>query len=80
MHALPNYVASATAFSPNDPGRGAPGMGAAPVELRRARSASTRPSAWQNAINAGAPGGEGVVVAVLDTGVAYRTSRPTAAI
>ena len=29
------------------------------------------PDAWQNAINAGAPGGRGVIVAVLDTGVAY---------
>ncbi len=28
--------------------------------------------AWTNAINAGAPGGRGVRVAVLDTGVAYR--------
>src|SRR5439155_25699445 len=32
------------------------------------------PDAWQNAITAGAPGGRGVVVAVLDTGVAYRDS------
>ena len=31
--------------------------------------------AWDNAIAAGAPGGQGVVVAVLDTGVAYRTRR-----
>jgi serine protease len=33
------------------------------------------PRAWANAIAAGAPGGQGVTVAVLDTGVAY-TSRP----
>ncbi len=31
-------------------------------------------AAWENAIAAGAPGGQNVVVAVLDTGVAYRTS------
>ena len=31
-------------------------------------------AAWDNAIAAGNPGGGGVTVAVLDTGVAYRTS------
>ena len=29
VHAVPNYVAHATAFSPNDPGRGTPGGWAA---------------------------------------------------
>jgi serine protease len=75
VHALPNYQAKATAFVPNDPGRGAPGdwtklqwnfIGPWSVDA---------PDAWQNAINAGAPGGAGVIVAVLDTGVAYRTAR-----
>ncbi len=33
-------------------------------------------AAWTNAANAGAPGGGGVVVAVLDSGVAYSNRRP----
>jgi serine protease len=32
--------------------------------------------AWENLIAAGRPGAEGVVVAVLDTGIAYRAKRP----
>jgi serine protease len=32
------------------------------------------PRAWSNAANAGGRGGRGVIVAVLDTGVAYRTA------
>jgi serine protease len=72
VHALPNYVAKATAFVPNDPGRGT-GWAAlqwnfvGPFGINLA-------AAWENAIAAGAPGGQDVVVAVLDTGVAYRTS------
>jgi serine protease len=31
------------------------------------------PAAWRNLIEAGRPGGAGVVVAVLDTGIAYRS-------
>ena len=75
VHAVPNYVATATAFTPNDPGRGGPGRWA---ELQ-----------WNFTgpfgVNARAPGrtrsmrarraAAGVIVAVLDTGVAYRTSR-----
>jgi serine protease len=34
------------------------------------------PDAWQNLIAAGAPGGRGVTVAVLDTGVAYADRGP----
>src|SRR5688500_6899095 len=33
------------------------------------------PDAWSNLLAAGRPGGRGVTVAVLDTGVAYRTTR-----
>jgi serine protease len=74
LHALPDYVATATAFTPNDPGRGSAGgwsalqwnfVGPFGIHLNEA---------WQHAIDAGAPGGQGVVVAVLDTGVAYRNS------
>ncbi|MFM8561423.1 MAG: S8 family serine peptidase [Solirubrobacterales bacterium] len=34
------------------------------------------PEAWANAIAAGRPGGQGVVIAVLDTGVAYSNRTP----
>jgi len=72
VHALPNYVAKATAFQPNDPGRG---TGWANLQWNFIGPFGINlPTAWDNAIAAGAPGGENVVVAVLDTGVAYRTS------
>jgi serine protease len=75
VHAVPNYVASATALIPNDPGRGGPGAWANLQWNFTGPFGVDAPDAWQNAINAGAPGGAGVIVAVLDTGVAYRTSR-----
>ena len=72
VHALPNYVAKMTAFQPNDPGRGS---GWANLQWNFIGPFGINlPTAWDNAIAAGAPGGENVVVAVLDTGVAYRTS------
>jgi serine protease len=73
-HALPNYLAEATGFVPNDPGRGAVGEWAQLQWNFTGPFGVDAPGAWQNAINAAAPGGRGVVVAVLDTGVAYRTS------
>jgi serine protease len=65
-YAVPNHIARAsqTSFTPNDPGfrrqwnlYGAGGIG--------------MPEAWPLAESLGAPGGEGAVVAVLDSGVAY---------
>ena len=63
-YAVPNYVAHASQFTPNDPGlhrqwnfTGTYGIG--------------MPEAWSLATAAGAPGGRGVVVAVLDSGVAF---------
>jgi serine protease len=63
-YAVPNYVAHASQFTPNDPG------------LRRQWNFTGlygigMPEAWQLAANAGAPGGRGVTVAVLDSGVAF---------
>jgi serine protease len=74
-YARPNYIARASGFMPNDPGRGPPG-GWATLQWNFLDSpAGARiPGAWDNAIAAGVPGGGGVVVAVLDTGVAYRTA------
>jgi serine protease len=63
-YAVPNYVAHAAQFIPNDPGfrlqwnlSGAFGIG--------------MPEAWTRAAGVGSPGGRGAVVAVLDSGVAY---------
>jgi serine protease len=63
-YAVPNYVAHASQFIPNDPG------------LKRQWNFTGNygigmPEAWALAANAGAPGGKGVTVAVLDSGVAF---------
>jgi serine protease len=71
LSATPNYIARAS-FVPDDPGNvKAPGgwLGlqwnfAGPFGINA-------PDAWDNLARAGRPGGSGVVVAVLDTGVAY---------
>jgi len=72
VYAVPDVKAHASAFVPNDPGRkGTPGgWGAVQWNFTGPFSVNA-PDAWQNAINAGVPGGRGVTVAVLDTGVAY---------
>jgi serine protease len=72
-YARPNFVARASTFTPDDPGRGAAG-GWAKVQWNFVDTYGARiPGAWDNAIAQGDPGGGGIVVAVLDTGVAYRT-------
>jgi serine protease len=73
VHAVPNYVAHATGFTPNDPGRGAGGWAALQWNFAGPFGIGVQ-AAWDNAIAAGNAGGGGVTVAVLDTGVAYRTS------
>ena len=68
-YAAPNPVARASAFIPNDPGLGA---GWAAVQWNFTGPFSVNaPDAWQHAIDAGAPGGRGVKIAILDSGVAY---------
>jgi serine protease len=72
IYAVPDVKAHASDFIPNDPGRGTTPGGWASVQWNFTGPFSVNaPAAWQNAINAGAPGGRGVTVAVLDTGVAY---------
>ncbi len=71
-YAVPNYIAHAAGFVPNDPGRGRTAGGWQSVQWNfLAATGIDAPDAWANAAALGAPGGRGVTVAVLDTGVAY---------
>ena len=66
-----------TGYYPNDPGRaGTPGGWAQQQWNFTGEFGVHAPQAWLNAINANAPGARGVVVAVLDTGVAYANRSP----
>jgi serine protease len=64
--AAPDPVAHASAFYPNDPGFRLQWNFAGPFGI-------DMPDAWALASARNAPGGRGAIVAVLDTGVAYRT-------
>jgi serine protease len=76
-YAVPNYVAHAAGFVPNDPGRGrAPGGWQSVQWNFLANTGIDAPGAWANAAALGAPGGRGVTVAVLDTGIAYENRGP----
>jgi serine protease len=70
-YAVPNYVAHASgAFNPDDRGWG---KGWRHVQWNfLPLTGVNAPGGWANAIAAGRPGGKGVRVAVLDTGVAYK--------
>ncbi len=76
--AVPDYVAHATAPSiPNDPGTGpAPGDWQLLQWNFDGPFGINAPQAWSNVAADGAPGGLKVVVAVLDTGVAYANRGP----
>lgn len=65
-YAVANFRARASAFQPNDPGFPLQWNFWGPFGINM-------PDAWSVASNRGAPGGRGAVVAVLDTGVAYRS-------
>ncbi len=67
-YAVPNYVAHASQFIPNDPGLRRQWNFIGPYGIGM-------PEAWSLAAAAGAPGGRGATVAVLDTGVAYERYR-----
>jgi serine protease len=72
-HAAPNVLARASTFIPNDPGRARLPGGWQLVQWNfLAEAGVNAPQAWSNLIALGRPGGRGAVVAVLDTGVAYR--------
>jgi serine protease len=70
--AVPDYIAHASGFIPNDTGiSGAPG-GWQDIQWNFVGPYGVdAPDAWTEAMAAGVPGGRGVTVAVLDTGVAY---------
>jgi len=68
-YAVPNYVAHASqTFTPNDPDLDRQWNFIAPYGIGM-------PEAWSLADAAGAPGGRGATVAVLDSGVAYERYR-----
>jgi serine protease len=64
VYAVPNFIVRAAAF-PNDPGYGRQWNLWGRFGIRM-------PEAWTLARASGAAGGRGAIVAVLDTGVAYR--------
>jgi serine protease len=70
--AAPNKIARLSRFVPNDPGdTGTPG-GWQQLQWNFLPGVGVNaPDAWQHLIDVGRGGGRGVVVAVLDTGVAY---------
>ena len=74
-YAVPNVVAHASGFMPNDPGRGGRGNWQR-IQWNFLTSAGINaPDAWANLIADRHPGGRGVKIAVLDTGVAYRRTK-----
>jgi serine protease len=70
--AAPNPIAHASGYIPPDPGATATPGGWQQLQWNFLPQAGVNaPDAWQRLIDLGRPGGQGVVVAVLDTGVAY---------
>ena len=73
-YAAPNVMARAAGYVPNDPGRkGTTPAGWQNTQWNFAGPFGVRaPEAWELLNTLGRPGGKGVVIAVLDTGIAYR--------
>jgi serine protease len=76
-YAVPDYIAhTAGAWIPDDPGRSGRRAGWENMQWNFLADAGVdAPDAWGNLIADHHPGGRGVIVAVLDTGVAYRDWR-----
>jgi serine protease len=76
-YVVPNYIAHAdsapSTWFPNDPGKAGVAGGWERLQWNfLPANGVNAPRAWANLRADGRPGGRGVVVAVLDTGVAYR--------
>jgi serine protease len=70
--AAPNPIARTSAYFPPDPGAARVAGGWQQLQWNfLAETGVNAPDAWQRMIDVRRPGGAGVVVAVLDTGVAY---------
>jgi serine protease len=77
MRVLAGILAAVAAFAPNDPGSsGQPGGWVNDQWNFLAGTGVDAPRAWDNLIAAGKPGGLGVRIAVLDTGLAYENRGP----
>jgi serine protease len=76
-YAVPDYLAHAAGgWVPNDPGRAGTGRGWERMQWNfLPESGVDAPWAWANLRADRRPGGKGVTIAVLDTGVAYRDWR-----
>lgn len=70
VSAVPNHVGRAARYLPDDPAEGA-GWEAVQWNFLAAHGVNA-PDAWTNLHKAGRPGGQGTIVAVIDSGVAYR--------
>jgi serine protease len=73
-YAEPDYIAHAAgSFYPNDPGRSRKRRGWERQQWNLMPGTGVNaPEAWSNLLADGRPGGRGVRIALLDTGVAYR--------
>ncbi len=73
-YAVPDYIAHAAgAWIPDDPGRGTTISGWERVQWNFLPTTGINaPEAWANLISDHRPGAGGVIVAILDTGIAYR--------
>ena len=77
VYAARNPIARATAFTPNDPGLSGAAGGWREAQWNFLPLIGVNaPDAWTNLSNVGRPGGRGTVVAVIDSGVAYRSRGP----
>jgi len=78
LWAVPDYVAHVSGgWVPNDPGTGGATGDWQQLQWNFVGPFGVNaPEAWTNVAAAGAPGGRGVIVAVLDTGVAYANRGP----
>jgi serine protease len=76
-YVVPNYIAHAAgSWIPNDRGRADIARGWEQLQWNFLPGAGVNaPQAWANLLADHRPGGRGVVVAILDTGVAYRNWR-----